>query len=117
MQPNTWAMVCHLCGLIGYAGNGIGSVVAPLIVWILKKDESELIDQHGKEALNFNISILIYFAILLAVSFMTFGIGFLITVPLMGILVVFHVVCTIIAALKANQGQFYRYPLTWRIID
>ena len=60
MNNNTWAMTAHLLGLIGYLGNGIGSVIAPLILWLVKKDSLPVVDRHGKEALNFNISVLIY---------------------------------------------------------
>ncbi|MEZ6091617.1 MAG: DUF4870 domain-containing protein [Pirellulaceae bacterium] len=116
MNPNTIAMACHLCGLLGYLGNGFGSIVGPLIIWILKKDEFEAVDEHGKEALNFNISVVLYGAILFAFAFVTFGIGLLIVIPLGIALAVFHIICTIIAAMKANEGRMYRYPLCLRLV-
>lgn len=116
MNANTWAMLCHLGGLTGYIGNGIGSVLVPVILWAIKKDESQLIDEHGKEAINFNISVFLYAVALVAFAIMTLGLGMLIAGPLLGALAVFHVVLTIMAAIKANNGEFYRYPLTIRLI-
>src|SRR5690606_29443063 len=68
MTPNTWAMLTHLSGLIGYLGNVIGSAIGPLVFWLVKKDSIPGIDAHGKEALNFNISVLIYMLIALVVT-------------------------------------------------
>jgi hypothetical protein len=112
MNANTWAMLCHLSGLLGYTLPALGSILGPLIIWIVKKDEMPAVDEHGKEALNFNLSILIYSIIVTAALIPTLGFAF----PLFGVLIVFHIVCVIVAALRANSGQMYRYPLTMRII-
>ena len=117
MEPNTWAMLCHLSGLLGYLGNFVGSMVGPLVVWLIKKDELALVDQHGKEALNFNISVGIYFLILIAATVLTLGVAFVLTVPLMIALTIFHVVCVIVATLKASRGEAYRYPMCMRIVS
>ena len=116
MKPNTWAMICHLGGLTGYVANGLGSIIVPLVVWIIKKDEIPEVDRHGKEALNFNITIAIYGLVLGVVTFVTFGIAALFTVPLMLALVIFHLVCVVLAAIKANNGEEYRYPLCLRLV-
>ena len=109
-------MLCHLGGLTGYVANGLGSIVVPLIVWIIKKDEIPEVDRHGKEALNFNISIVIYALALGVVTFVTFGIAAIVTIPLMLALVIFHFVCVIVAAIKANNGEEYQYPLCLRLV-
>ncbi|QDS90795.1 hypothetical protein EC9_50120 [Rosistilla ulvae] len=116
MNANTIAMACHLCGLLGYLANGLGSIFGPLIVWILKKDEMPFVDAHGKEALNFNISVMLYGIALVVVTFLTFGFGMFLTVPLGLGLVVFHVYFAIRAALAANEGEMYRYPFTLRLL-
>ena len=116
MTPNTWAMICHLSSFVGYFGNGLGSIVAPLVVWLVKKDQLPEVDEHGKEALNFNISLLIYAVALAVLCFLTLGIGLLVAAPLLLAMVVFHAVCTIMAAVKANNGEFFHYPLTIRLI-
>jgi uncharacterized Tic20 family protein len=112
-QPNTWAMLAHLATFSAYI-TGAGLVVGPLVVWLIKKDEFEFVDDHGKEAVNFNISILIY--ALVGVLFALTVIGLIIAIPLWIALFVGHLVFTIIAAVTANQGRRYRYPLTIRLI-
>ncbi|MCA9149634.1 MAG: DUF4870 domain-containing protein [Planctomycetales bacterium] len=116
MEAKQWAVLCHLCGLVGYIGNGIGSVIAPAVVWYLERETSDFVNEHGKEAINFNISISLYILMLIAFGVMTFGLGMLIVVPLMGAIVIFHVVCTLMAALKASQNEMFRYPLTIRLL-
>ena len=116
MKPNTWAMLCHLCGLVGYLGNGVGNVIGPLLVWLIKKDEIPEVDLHGKESLNFNISVLLYGVGLAVLTMATFGFAALLTIPAGIALLVFHLVCTIQAAIKANNGEEYRYPMTLRLV-
>lgn len=112
MTPNTWAMLCHLGGLTGYLGNGFGSIVVPLVLWLIKKDEMPMVDYHGKEALNFNISIAIYSVFLGIFAFITLGLG----IPLLLLLVLFHIICVIQATIKANGGEPYRYPFCIRLV-
>jgi len=116
MGDNTWCLISHLSGLVGYLGNDIGGVIAPLIIYLVKKDTSPLIASHAKEALNFNISVAIYALALVLLMIVTFGIGALIAVPGLIALGIFHLVFTIIAAIKANDGILYRYPLTLRLV-
>ncbi len=116
MDANTWAMLCHLSGLTGYVANGLGSIIAPLILWLVKKDEMPAVDLHGKEALNFNISIGIYGLALGVLTVSTFGLAVFLTVPLMFALVLFHVVCVVLATIKAKNGEEYRYPLSLRLV-
>lgn len=108
-EQKKWAMFCHLSSLLGYI-SGIGFIVAPLLVWLLKKDENPFVDEQGKESLNFQISMLIYFAI--AGVLCAILIGFFI-LPVLGIL---QLIFVIIASVKAKDGFSYRYPLTIRFI-
>ncbi|MBI9075259.1 MAG: DUF4870 domain-containing protein [Desulfatibacillum sp.] len=106
-----WAALCHAGGLAGLIFlPSIGNILVPLIVWILKKDDHPFIDQEGKEALNFQISVTIYAWITAALCFVL--IGFVI-IPVLGIFVI--VVC-ILATVKAVDGKGYHYPLTIRLI-
>lgn len=116
MHANTWAMLCHLGGLTGYLFNGLGSIVVPVILWALRKDQSAEVDYHGKEAINFNISVMFYMAALIGLTFVSAGIGFILTGPALLAVAILHFACTILAAVKANRGQVYRYPLTIRLI-
>lgn len=108
-QERTWAMIAHLSMLCGFI-IPLGNVIGPLIVWLIKKEEGPFVDQHGKEALNFNISMTIYSAISYLLVFVL--VGFV----LLAALFVFFVVVLIMAAIKANEGKAYRYPLTIRFI-
>lgn len=116
MDENTWCMIAHLLGFCGYLGNGIGSIIGPLVLWLIKKETAPLVAEHAKEALNFNISITIYFLACGAFMLVTFGIGAIIAVPAMIALLICHLIFTIIAAIKASEGVFYRYPLTLRLV-
>jgi len=104
-----WAMLCHLstfCGFIPF-----GNLVGPLVVWLIKKDEYPLVDDQGKEAINFQINMTIYFVISFVLVFVVIGI------PLLIGLGVFDLVVTIIAAIKAYSGEYHRYPLTIRFLN
>jgi uncharacterized Tic20 family protein len=106
----TWAMLCHIAGMAWFIVPVIGGVIAPLIIWQIKKDQRPFVDQHGKEALNFQISMLIYFVVAALLWFVCIG---MVLVPLVAIA---DIVFAIIAAVKAANGETYRYPLTIRFI-
>jgi len=116
-----WAMFAHLSALLGglvtagWAGS-IGCFIGPLVIWMMKRETMPFVDDQAKEALNFNITVAIIFFILLAMTLFTLGIGILLTGPLMLIVGLGWLVLTIIAAIKANQGERYRYPLTLRLV-
>jgi uncharacterized Tic20 family protein len=106
-----WAALCHLAAFAGLLAAGLMGIVGPLIVWMLKKDQSPLVDDQGKEAVNFQLSMLIY-GLILAPT-ICLGIGII----LLPSLVVLNVVLTVVAAVRANQGIAYRYPLTLRPVQ
>jgi uncharacterized Tic20 family protein len=114
-DDRTWAMLAHLSSLIAAALGGM-TFLGPLIVWLIKKDQSKFVDYHGKQALNFQINLLIYFVILIGASVITLGVGLIVTGPLMAALGIYALIVTIIAAMKANNGEYYKYPYTWALI-
>jgi uncharacterized protein len=103
------AVAAHLSTFAGLIVP-FGSIIGPLAVWLTRRDRDPFIDQAGREALNFGISIAIYGSLLLVAVLMLVGIPFLI------VGVVAWVVLASLAAVKASQGQTYRYPLTLRLI-
>ena len=111
--PNvrTWCAFCHASALLGVFLHFPGHLIPPLIIWLVKRDQSPEIDAHGKEAVNFQISMLIYNAI--AAVFCIALIGFV----LLPVLWVLNAVFVIIAAIQASDGKFYRYPMTIRFIQ
>jgi uncharacterized protein len=110
-EERQWAMFAHLSALAGLLVGGF-TFVGPLVIWLIKKDESKFVDAHGKESLNFQLNILIYYLISIAVTVVTCGIA----IPLPLALMVYAIVMPIIAGIKANEGKMYEYPLTFRII-
>lgn len=119
-EQRQWAMFAHLSALAGAlltsAVGGIGCLIGPLVIWLVKKDTMAFVDDQGKEALNFNITVGLAFLALLLLSILTLGIGLLIAVPLWVIIGIAWLVLTIIAAIKANEGQAYRYPFALRLV-
>jgi uncharacterized Tic20 family protein len=107
-----WAMFCHLAGLAGLIPitPAFGSIIVPLIIWQIKKDEFPSVNEHGKEAVNFQISILLYSIICIPFCFICIGFIFLAAIGIIDI------VCLLIAAVKANNGEHYRYPICIRFI-
>jgi uncharacterized Tic20 family protein len=106
-----WAMGCHLIGLCGLLiPNLIMGLIGTLVLWLVKRDDGPFIDEQGKEALNFQITLIIYLFACIALSFI--AIGFFLLVPL-GI---FGFVCIIVAAIKASDGISFRYPACIRFI-
>ena len=112
-----WMMLCHASAFAGFIIPGVGHIVGPLLVWLLKRDEAKEIDAHGKESVNYQLSMFIYTAVLSVVCFilMFVLIGFLL-IPLLALLYIADIVLVIIASIQANDGRLYRYPLTIRLI-
>ena len=101
-----WAMFCHLAALIGYTIlPGIGLIVGPLIVWLIKREQSAFVAEQGKEAVNFQITMLIYHVVS-SILISVFCIGFV----LISLVALTDIILCVVAAIKANDGYHYRYP-------
>ena len=109
-EARQWAMGCHLIALVGLLGNGVGFVLGPLIMWLLKREDHPFIDDQGKESLNFQITMLI--AMLVSGLLTLVFIGFI----LLFVFGIFMTVFPIIGAIKANDGVQYRYPFSIKFI-
>jgi uncharacterized Tic20 family protein len=109
-EARKWAMICHIIALAGLLGNGIGFLIAPLIVWLIKREDHPFIDRQGKEAVNFQITMFIILFVSAILALVLIGFVFLFIVAF--IMTVFP----IIAAIKANEGNDYKYPFTIRFI-
>jgi uncharacterized Tic20 family protein len=98
-----WATFSHL-GIVAGLVIPLGSILAPLIIWLVHKDKSSYVDEHAKEALNFQLTMLIAFII--SAILMIIVVGFF----LMAAVGIIDLVYSIIAATKANNGEHYKYP-------
>ena len=110
-EARKWAMICHISALAGLVGSGIGFVVAPLLVWLIKKEDHVFIDQQGKEAVNFQITMILALFVAAILCFVLIGFFILIAVALV------MVILPIIAAVRTNEGEEYRYPFSIRFIE
>ena len=114
-DERTYALFMHL-SLLAHIVLTLFAILIPIIMWQVKKDESPFIDDHGREAVNFQISLIIWSIIFTVVSiplgFLTCGVGFAIAlVPY-----IIGLIGMIQSAQAANHGEFYRYPMTFRLI-
>ena len=108
-EERSLGLACHLLAFVGMVFP-FGNILGPLVIWLVKKDDSAFVDDQGKEALNFNITIAIAGFVAFVLTFVVIG---AVLLPIIGI---FWLVMTIVAAVKANGGEHYRYPLTIRLI-
>jgi uncharacterized Tic20 family protein len=109
-DAKTFGMLCHLLAFVGFV-IPLGNIIGPLVIWLMKKDEFPFVDDQGKESLNFQISLLIYALISGILVVVVIGIFLLVAIG------IFMIVMVIIATIKANEGEKYRYPLTIRILS
>lgn len=109
MTSRNWAMLLHLSVLLAGPVPVLG-LVAPIIIWQIKKEEFPELDAHGKEVLNFIISMLIYSVIAGVLALAIIGFFLLFALAVIGI------IFPIIGGIKANNGEFWHYPLILRLV-
>lgn len=108
-EERNWAVACHLSALAGLVFP-LGSVLGPLVVWLLGRERSPYVDAQGKEALNFQLTMLVAYLISLALVFVVIGI------PLLVILIVLDIVLVVTAAVQASSGTQWHYPLSFPLV-
>lgn len=104
------AVGCHLLGFLGLV-MPLGNVLGPLVLWLLKREGNPFLDDQGREAVNFQITMLL--AALVSAALMAVVIGFVLIV----VLAIYWFVMTIVAAVHASRGEAYRYPWTLRLLS
>ncbi len=119
LSDRQWAAGAHagalLAALLTSWVAGVAGAVAALAIWMLVRDKSAFAAEHAKEAVNFNLSMFIYAALSVVLVVFTLGIGLIVAIPMWIVLALVWVVCTLVAAFKAYDGQTYRYPVTIRL--
>jgi uncharacterized protein len=109
-----WGMLAHVSGLVTSL---IGlSFLGPLVVYLLYKDRGEFVRRQSAEALNFQILLNIVVVATAILSILTLGLALLVVIPLWIVLGIAALVFMIVAAVKANAGEDYRYPVNWRLV-
>lgn len=109
MHENSYLMLMHLSQFLGFLILGLGFIV-PILMWVTNKDDNANVDRHGKNILNFMISYIIY---LIAATIL---IILLIGIPALVVLVIVEFIFIIVAAVKANNGEYWKYPFTIEFI-
>jgi uncharacterized Tic20 family protein len=118
-NDKNYSSITHLSGFAGWFFP-FGNIIAPLILWSAKKNESSYIDTHGKAAVNFQMSLVLYgflLALLIVpIAILTLGLGIIAIV--IGIIpaIILKIVLIISASIKANNGERYNYPFTIEFI-
>jgi len=107
----SWAIAMHASALIGLL-LPFGNLLAPFIIWLIKKPESPYLDEVGKEVVNYQISFIIYSLLCAVIAVITCGFGAILGIPL----VLAWIIIIIIATIKTSNGEPYRYPATIRLI-
>ena len=109
-EERKWAMFAHI-GTFSSMFIPLGNIIAPIVIWQIKKNESAFVVDQAKESLNFQITLMICAVISFLLVFII--IGFFLIFGL----VIFSLIIVIVAGVKANEGEHYRYPMTLRLIS
>lgn len=112
-DDRSYATFTHVVPLVSHLGGPfILPLVAAVIMWQIKKDQSPFLDDHGRESTNFQLSLLIYAVLIIPLAVMTCGMGALLAIPLL----VLNIVGCVLAAKAAHRGEYYRYPMSIRVV-
>lgn len=114
-DSRNFGALAHLSALVGFAG--VPTFLGPLAAWLLLKDRDPFAAGQAREALNFNLSLLLYAGVGIALSIITIGLGLLIVVPVAIVAALAWLVLTVLAAVRSADGQPYRYPMTLRLVN
>lgn len=109
-EERTMAMLCHLLAFSGLVIPFVGHILGPLVIWLVKKDTMPAVDAHGKESINFQITLTIVITACALTSFLILPALIAIAVAIAAMILI------IMNAIKANEGQTVRYPFTIRFI-
>lgn len=112
-QARTLAMLVHIIAAVAaVVSGGTLSFVAPLVIWLIYRERSALVDFHGKQNLNLQLTTLAVAVVGVAIGLVTLLVGFVVTLPLMLAYLLYAVIISIVAGVKASHGDYYRIPLS-----
>jgi uncharacterized Tic20 family protein len=117
-DSRNWAMAAHGTALAGVLLGGVPAFVGPLGIWLLRREQHDpFATEHAQQALNFNLSVIIYAVVAVGLSIVTLGLLLLLVVPLGVLGFVGYLVVTIRATIAASRGEAYRYPFTISLVS
>ncbi|MCB2413319.1 DUF4870 domain-containing protein [Demequina sp. TTPB684] len=116
-EARTWAMLAHVIAAVAsLVSAGTIAFVAPLVIWLVYKDRSALVAHHGKQNLNLQITALVFGAGAVVLGLLLFVVGLAVTLPLWGLYVLYAIIISFVAGVKAANGEYYRIPLAIQFI-
>lgn len=110
-DEKTWAMLAHL-SLLGHMVLPFVSIIAPIVIYVTKRETSPYVEDHARDAINFQITLILYHLIAIPLAIVTCGVG-AVLVPIAYIL---GLIGMVMAAIAANRGEYFRYPMTFRLV-
>lgn len=108
-----WAVACHLSGAMGLVMPWIGFAIGPFITWIALRNEHPSVEAHGRESLQFNLSMMLWMALGSGVAWLVGSVAWFLLPAILAL----WIVCIVMASMKAAHGEAYRYPVTLRFLD
>jgi uncharacterized Tic20 family protein len=109
-DERTWGMFAHLSAFAVFIFPLGGNIIAPLIIWLTRRDTSAFVEMEAREALNFNISVALGWLVCGSLTFVLIGL------PLGALLFLYWLVMAIVAGVKASEGVGFRYPISIRLV-
>ena len=114
-NDKNYSTITHLSGFLGWLFP-LGNIIAPLLLWFAKKNDSSYINLHGKAAVNFQLSILLYSVLLailiIPITILTLGLGLIAILLAIIPVLILKIALVIYASIKATNGETYNYPFT-----
>jgi uncharacterized protein len=118
-EERTWALFAHLTSLLAYLACGLG-FLGPLVVWLLRKDRSEFVDFHGKESMNFQVTMFLLLVVVTGLAVLlgvvTCGLSLWLVAPAAAAVTLLDYVLAVVAGVRAYNGKRWRYPISFRFI-
>lgn len=113
-ESRSWALAAHVTAMFGAVAGGVAAFVGPLVVWLLRRDADPFSAEHARQALNFNLSVLLYAAVAfvggLIATVLSLGLALIVLVPLGVLALVAYAVVSVLGAVAASNGRPFAYP-------
>jgi uncharacterized Tic20 family protein len=118
-QSRGWALAAHATAMAGAMMGGVAAFVGPLVIWLVRRDDP-FAAEHARQALNFNLSVLLYVVVgsvvAVIVTVLTLGLALIALLPALAVAFVAYFAVSVVGALAASRGRQFRYPLALPLV-
>jgi len=111
-EHRRFAIACHLAAAGGLIVPWVGMALGPLVAWLVVRNEHPSLDAHGREAIQFNVSMMIWMAVASGLAWLLGPLGWFLPISAIAL----WLACVVMASVKAGEGETYRYPVTIRFL-